>query len=171
MNHKNIEWSNEYGTETDSIHILSSKNFESIGKCYRISNDREPSFGWCVPRYSKDVHILDQEYCDKLMKKRQEDKKIQNLKVMPEILCVGKNKTYKSEIYIKDGNRYYLMNESARQKIHNRLPNISKWYIVGKYPKRTSPFLCMIITFMLGKPIYIFMAISLVDNRSRFMPR
>ena len=113
MNHKNIEWSNEYGTETDSIHILSSKNFESIGKCYRISDDREPSFGWCgtnqqkslrrqkfkvrstegwgfctrdcfldqrqpqmgVPRYSKNVHILDQEYCDKLMKKRLEDKK------------------------------------------------------------------------------------------------
>ena len=107
------------------------------------------------------------------MKKRLEDKKIQNLKLMPEILCVGKNKTYKSEIYIKDGNRYYLMNESARQKIQNRLPNISKWYIVGKYPKRSSPFLCMIITkkFVLGKPIYIFTAICFVDNRSRFMPR
>ena len=173
MKHKNIEWSNEYGMEIDSIQIVSSQNFKSLGKCYRVSDDRERPLGWCgtnqmkslnrqkfkvrsdegwgfctkdcfldqgqpqmgVPRYSKDVHILDQEYCDMLMRKRLKDKKIRQLKVKPEILCVGKNKTYKSDIYIKDGNEYYLMNESARQAMQDESTNSDKWYIVGKYPK------------------------------------
>lgn len=90
-----------------------------------------------VPRYKDDVYILEPEYCEKLMKKRLKAKNLRKLKVDPKILCVGKNKTYKFQTYIKSGKKYHLV-KLSEYKDHEMLENLHKdrkWYIVGKYLK------------------------------------
>ena len=74
-----------------------------------------------VPRYSEDVYVLEDTYCENLMAQKLEYKKIKKYKVAPKILCVGKNKTHNSITYRKHRGKYQLIDDDPH-----------KWYIVGK---------------------------------------
>ena len=88
-----------------------------------------------VPRYNEDVQVLEQDYCEKLMKKQLKAKRIKHFKVKPKVLCVGKNKTTHVRTYIKHSNRKYHLLKQSKFSGHPKVEKIlkqKKWYIIGK---------------------------------------
>ena len=93
----------------------------------------KPQMG--VPRYKEDVHILENDYCETLMHKRLKAKYLARYKVKPEVLCVGKNNTYKVQTFIKDDDGYHFVKRSELKKYPKleKLRMDNPWYNVGRY--------------------------------------
>ena len=153
------KWPKQVG----EIEIFTNESFELLAKCFRAFD--EDGYGWCgtnqnnnindqkfavgsdkgwgfckkdcfpdpsepmvgVLRY-KDIHILNERYCE-----GQIDRK--NLKVKPEVLCVGMNNSYKIKTYLKQGDRYHhiRLTDIKRFPVLKKLRELEdKWYVVGK---------------------------------------
>ena len=121
---------------TQKFKVSSTRGWGFCKKdCFPDPN--KPQMG--VPRYKEDVRILKNDYCENLVKKRLNAKRLRKYKVKPQILCVGKNNTYKTQTFIKDNKGYHLLNPSNYTKypILQKLRMKNSWYIVGRYFRKS----------------------------------